>query len=69
MDAIVIAVVNALPKEARFSLGAPARPDRAMATETNQGAGQGHRTAPIDAQTARELSETAIERFDKSLGG
>ena len=33
LDAIVLSIVNALPKEARIALDPPARPDRAERTE------------------------------------
>jgi len=69
VDGIVLAIVNALPKEARFSLNAPVRPDRSMADVSGPGREPGHRTAPIDAETARALPDEAIDAFDKSLGG
>jgi len=69
VDAIVLGIVNALPKEARFALNASARPNRTMAGASEPGQEARHRTTPIAPEVARELPEDAIERFDKALGG
>lgn len=69
VDSIVLAIVNALPKEARFALNVSARTNRAMAGMAESGQGQRHRTTPIDPSVIRDLPEEAIEQLDQSLGG
>jgi len=67
VDAVVLSIVNALPKEARFSLDAPAQPDRRPAGDAKPEPKQ-HRTTSLSPEQAAQVPDEDIDAFAASLG-
>jgi hypothetical protein len=71
-DQVVVAVVNALPKEARMVLDqAPGRPDQGLDTgaEESMPAERGERPPNVRMPTGVTPREKSLEEFDRRLGG
>jgi hypothetical protein len=70
LDAIVLAIANALPAEARIQLdSAPDRPRRAVDDVPEPGEEKRHRTEQLPSEEVARLSDTSIEEFDRRIGG
>jgi hypothetical protein len=70
LDAIVLAIANALPAEARIQPdSAPARPSRAVDAVPEPGEEKRHRTEQLPSDEVSRLSDTSIEEFDRRIGG
>lgn len=65
VDKLVLDIVNALPPEARMKLdGQPAKPDRSDDSEPqSEYAQKRHRTEPLPADVAEQVSDKSIEQF------
>ena len=71
LDAIVLSIVNALPREARLALSAaPARPDRsaADAEPDDPMEGRRYRGQPLRPEVAAQVSDEAIDEFRERIG-
>jgi hypothetical protein len=64
-DKLVLDIVNALPAEARMKLDdSPAKPDRSMDPgPESEYAEKRHRTEPLPAEVAEQVSDEAIDAF------
>lgn len=66
VDSLVLDIVNALPAEARMKPDdAPAKPDRSPAgtEDDDQWTEQQHRTEPLPAEVAEQVSDESLDQF------